>query len=111
MNGLIFQAFHRHYIEMKPQVWLIHRRGVGDPIKLAQAVHNVLKVTSTPLPQKMPSSPETPLDFKRVGKTLYGQASVGDHGVVTVNVSRRGRTPCRRRRPGGRERSSVCYSA
>ncbi len=51
VNGLIFQAFHQHYIEMKPQIWFIHWRGIGDPIKLAEAVHNVLKATSTPLPQ------------------------------------------------------------
>lgn len=87
-NGLVFQAFHQHYIELHPQVWFIHWRGIGDPIKLAQAIHNVLKVTSTPLPQKMPSKPKTPLDPKRLARILHGQASVGEQGVVTVNVSR-----------------------
>ncbi len=90
-NGLVFQAFHQHYIEMSPQVWFIHWRGVGDPIKLAHAVHNVLKATSTPLPQTMPANPTTPLDPSRLEKILHGSASVGEQGVVTVNVSRRGR--------------------
>jgi hypothetical protein len=90
-NGLTFQAFHQHYIETRPNVWFIHWRGLGPPLQLAQAVHNVLKVTSTRLPQKMPSKPKTPLDPKRLGKILHGQAQVGDEGVVTVNVPRKGK--------------------
>jgi hypothetical protein len=90
-NGLIFQAFHQHYIEMNPPVWFIHWRGFGDPLKLAKAVHNVLKATATPLPQTMPSHPKTPLDAKRLGTILHGDAQVGDEGVVTVTVQRRGR--------------------
>jgi hypothetical protein len=88
-NGLTFQAFHQHYIEMSPQVWFIHWRGVGAPLKLAQAVHNTLKATGTPLPQKMPSNPKSPLDAKRLGKILRGDAQIGSDGVVTVSVNRR----------------------
>jgi Domain of Unknown Function (DUF1259) len=88
-NGLTFQAFHQHYIEMRPQVWFIHWRGVGNPLTLARAVHNVLKSTSTPLPQKMPSNPKSPLDAKRLGKILRGDAQIGSDGVVTVSVNRR----------------------
>jgi Domain of Unknown Function (DUF1259) len=90
-NGLIFQAFHQHYIEMSPQVWFIHWRGMGAPLDLARAVHNVLKATSTSLPQTMPTNPKTPLDAQRLATILHGQAQVGNEGVVTVNVSRRGR--------------------
>lgn len=90
-NGLTFQAFHQHYTEMRPQIWFIHWRGVGRPLDLAVAVHNVLKATSTPLPQTMPSKPKTPLDAKRLAKILHGDAQVGDDGVVTVSISRRDR--------------------
>ncbi len=90
-NGLIFQAFHQHYIETQPNVWFIHFRGEGDPIQLAQAVHNVLKATSTPLPQMMPANPTTPLNADRLASILHGSAQVGEEGVVTVSVSRRGR--------------------
>jgi hypothetical protein len=88
-NDLTFQAFHQHYIEMSPQIWFIHWRGVGHPLKLAQAVHNVLKATGTRLPQTMPSNPKSPLDAKRLGKILGGAAQIGSNGVVTVNVNRR----------------------
>ncbi len=56
-----------------------------------RAVHNTLKATATPLPQKMPSHPKSPLDDKRLEKILRGKASIGDEGVVTVNVTRRDR--------------------
>jgi hypothetical protein len=87
-NGLIFQAFHQHYIEMMPNVWFIHFRGEGNALKLAQAVHNVLKATATPLPQTKPSHPTTPLDPNRLASILHGDAEVGDEGVVTVTIDR-----------------------
>jgi hypothetical protein len=90
-NGLTFQAFHQHYVEMSPQIWFIHWRGVGAPLKLAAAVHNVLKATATPLPQTMPSHPKSPLDAKRLGKILRGDSQIGSDGVVTVSVNRRDR--------------------
>ncbi|HWC86324.1 MAG TPA: DUF1259 domain-containing protein [Solirubrobacteraceae bacterium] len=89
-NGLTFQALHQHFIEMRPNVWFIHFRGVGAPLALARAVHSALKATRTPLPQKPPKNPKTPLDSKRLGSILHGDTQVGDDGVVTVNVSRRG---------------------
>lgn len=87
-NGLIFQAFHQHYIEMSPNVWFIHWRGEGDPLRLARAVKNVLDVTSTPFPQMPPANPMTPLDPDRLASVLHGSASVGDEGVVTVEIDR-----------------------
>jgi hypothetical protein len=87
-NGLIFQAFHQHYIETMPNVWFIHFRGEGDALTLATAVHNVLKATSVPLPQTMPANPTTPLDPDRLASILHGNAQVGDEGVVTVTIDR-----------------------
>lgn len=87
-NRLIFQAFHQHYIEMSPNVWFIHWRGEGDPLRLARAVKNVLDVTSTPFPQMPPAHPTTPLNPDRLASILHGSASVGDEGVVTVEIDR-----------------------
>jgi hypothetical protein len=87
-NGLIFQAFHQHYIETSPNIWFIHWRGEGDPLALARAVHNVVKATSTPLPQTKPAHPSTPLDPDRLASILHGTAEVGDEGVVTVTIDR-----------------------
>lgn len=87
-NGLTFQAFHQHYIEMSPNVWFIHWRGHGDALRLARAVKNVLDVTSMPFPQQPPAHPRTPLDPSRLAAILHGDAEVGDEGVVTVTVDR-----------------------
>ncbi len=87
-NGLIFQAFHQHYIETSPNVWFIHWRGEGPPVRLARAIKRVLDVTSTPFPQRPPSHPRTPLDPDRLASILHGSAQVGDEGVVTVTIDR-----------------------
>jgi hypothetical protein len=87
-NGLVFQAFHQHYIDTTPNVWFIHFRGLGRPLGLAHAVRRALASTATPLPQTMPSNPTSPLDSHRLARILRGDAQVGDGGVVTVNVSR-----------------------
>ncbi|MDX6702250.1 MAG: hypothetical protein QOF26_2476 [Baekduia sp.] len=87
-NGLTFQAMHQHYFDLDPMVWFIHFRGVGKPRTLAHAVRGVLAATSTPLPQKPPAKPTTPLDHGKLAKTLHGSSEIGDDGVVTISVSR-----------------------
>lgn len=89
-NGLMFQAFHQHLPDMSPQMWFMHFRGVGHPLALARAVHAAIKTTATPLPQKPPAHPSTPLDPARLGHILHGEAEVGSEGVVTVSVLRKG---------------------
>jgi Domain of Unknown Function (DUF1259) len=89
-NGLTFQAEHQHLYDFEPMVWFIHLRGKGEPVALARAVHNVLKATSTPLPQEPPTDPKTPLNAERLKSILHGyDAQVGSDGVVTVYVARR----------------------
>jgi hypothetical protein len=88
-NGLTFQAFHQHLIDMNPQIWFIHWRGIDAPLALATAVRNSLRATATPFPQTMPKDPKSPLDAKRLGKILHGDAQIGDDGVVTVSVDRK----------------------
>ncbi len=87
-NGLVFQAMHQHYFDLRPMWWFIHFRGLGNPLALARAVRNVLGATATPLPQQPPSNPTTPFDVGRLERILHGTASVGDNGVVTVDVDR-----------------------
>jgi hypothetical protein len=87
-NGLVFQAFHQH-MPTQPQIWFVHYRGVCDPISLAHSLRNAIDVTSTPLPQHMPQNPTTPLDPQKLAGILHGTATVGDEGVVTVDVPRK----------------------
>jgi len=85
---MVFQAEHQHLYDISPMVWFIHVREVGDPLRLARDVHAVISATSTPLLQEPPAHPTTPLPAKRLGQILGGPATVGENGVVTVDVPR-----------------------
>ncbi len=88
-SGMVLQGYHQHFITLNPNIWFIHFRGVSDPRTLAEMVHYVIKATRVPLPQTMPSNPKTPLDYKRLGEILGGNAMVGSEGVVTVDIPRK----------------------
>jgi hypothetical protein len=90
-NGLTFQAMHQHYFDLEPMYWFIHFRAVGDALTLARVAKAALDTTSIPFPQKGPDEPSTPFDARRLAKILHGTATVGDEGVVTVDISRKGR--------------------
>ena len=64
-GGLVFSSDAQHYFDLDPMVWFIHLRGIGRPHTLAKASRRVLAATATPLPQKPPSNPATPLDHAR----------------------------------------------
>jgi hypothetical protein len=88
-NGLVFQAFHQHFFDLKPQVFHIHLRGIGSPLGLARAVANVVGATATPLPQASPPHPTTPLNTRLLEQILGGSAEVDEEGVVVVSISRK----------------------
>lgn len=90
-GGLTFQAMHQHYFSLQPMYWFIHFRGIAAPMKLARAIKAALNVTAIPFPQEGPKKPSTSLDARRLAKILHGTATVGEEGVVTVDVSRKGR--------------------
>jgi uncharacterized protein DUF1259 len=85
---LVVQAFHQHWYDLHPQVWFVHFRGVGDPAGLARRVRSVIDHTATRLPQSPPVHPHTPLPADRIATLLGGEATVGENGIVTVDVSR-----------------------
>jgi hypothetical protein len=86
--GFVFQAFHQHLYNLSPMVWFIHMRISGPPLELARKAHELVKLTSTPLPQHAPPHPSTPLPADRLASILGGEASIGANGIVTVSVDR-----------------------
>ncbi len=88
-NGLTFQAMHQHYFDLTPMYWFIHFRGLGEPLAVTRAIKAALGATAISFPQKQPKNPTTPFDARRIGKILHGSASVGEEGVVTVDISRK----------------------
>ncbi|QKG21569.1 DUF1259 domain-containing protein [Actinomadura verrucosospora] len=87
-HGLTFQAQHQHLYDLRPMVWFLHFRAIGDPVRMAGAARAVIGKTSTPLPQHSPPHPTTPLPERRLAKILGGDATVGENGIVTVTVPR-----------------------
>jgi hypothetical protein len=87
-EGLAFQAFHQHLYDMEPDVWFMHYRGVGEVRALARRIRTVIDVTGTKLPQSSPAHSTTHLPAEKLAKILGGEATIGEHGVVTVDVSR-----------------------
>jgi uncharacterized protein DUF1259 len=87
-HHLVFQAFHQHLYDLKPMVWFVHYRGVGDPVRLARAIRAVIRTTHTPKPQPAPEHPTTPLPAKEIGDILGADATVGENGIVSVTVPR-----------------------
>ncbi len=85
---LVVQAFHQHWYDLQPQVWFIHFRGLGTPVDLARRIRSVIDHTATKLPQPSPSNPQTTLPSKRIAKVLGGDATIGENGIVTVDVPR-----------------------
>src|SRR5947209_3760918 len=88
-NHLRFQAFHQHLYDMTPLTWFIHFRGVAAPQTLAREIRAVINRTATKLPQSSPAHPTTPLPADRLAQVLGGDATVGENGIVTVDVPRR----------------------
>jgi hypothetical protein len=87
-EGLVFQAFHQHLYDLQPDVWFMHYRGVGDALALARHIRAVIDQTNVKLPQHAPSHPTTPLPANRLADILGGDATIGENGVVTVEVPR-----------------------
>ena len=88
-TGLVFQALHQHFFNLDPQVWHVHVRGAGNTFGVARGLEYVLGATRTPLPQLPPPNPTTPLDARRLGRLLGGEAEVHADGVVAVTLPRR----------------------
>lgn len=82
-------ALHNHLTQMRPVVWYIHYTGFGDAIALAHGSIAAVRETHTPLPQRPPKHPETPLDVDALERILGGTAMVQDQGVVEVDVARK----------------------
>lgn len=87
-HGLTFQAQHQHLYDLRPMVWFLHFRAIGDPLRLAGAARAAIAKTSTPLPQHSPPHPTTPLPVRKLERILGGDATVGENGIVTVTVQR-----------------------
>src|SRR5215831_12210433 len=48
-NGLEITALHNHLLRANPATFYLHIGGMGDPVKMATAIHTALAQSKTPL--------------------------------------------------------------
>jgi biotin operon repressor len=90
-SGIEITALHNHLLRGQPATLYMHVLGVGDPVKLATALHEGLALSKTPL-----GSPPTPagaqpeqidLDTAMIDRTLGAKGKVAG-GVYQFGIPR-----------------------
>ena len=89
-EGVQQTALHNHVLRESPRIMYMHITAHGDEAKIAQAVHDALALTRTPLGTPAPPStaPDIELDTVAVAGAL-GVAGKLNGGVYQVSVPRR----------------------
>ena len=82
-------GLHNHLLNENPRVMYMHVSGHGEALKLAQALHNALALTKTPLTAAAPpaQSKQIDLDTKQLDQIL-GHAGKLNGGVYQFAVPR-----------------------
>ena len=89
-GGLDITAVHNHLLRANPATFYMHVGGIGDPAKLAKAIHDALAVSKTPLaaPAAPAAQPAIDLDTAELDKIIGVKGNpVG--GVYQFAVPRR----------------------
>src|SRR5215831_6643726 len=88
-GGVDVTAVHNHLLRAEPLTFYMHIGGHGDPVKMAQTIHDALAVSKTPLtaaPAGQP--PAIDLDTAQIDQILGGKGA-NNGGVYAVNIPRR----------------------
>jgi hypothetical protein len=88
-GGVDVTAVHNHLLRAEPLTFYMHIGGHGDPVKLAQTIHDALAVSKTPLTAAPASQPPAiDLDTAQIDQIL-GAKGTNNGGVYAVNIPRR----------------------
>ena len=88
-GGVDVTAVHNHLLRAEPLTFYLHIGGHGDPVRMAQTIHDALAVSKTPLtaaPAAQP--PAIDLDTAQIDQILGGKGA-NNGGVYAVNIPRR----------------------
>jgi hypothetical protein len=84
-NGITITAVHNHLLRAQPATFYMHVAGLGDPVKLATALHDALATSKTPFgPAAVGASPAAaaPLDLD----TAKLDQAIGHKGTANGGV-------------------------
>jgi hypothetical protein len=89
-GGLDITAVHNHLLRANPATFYMHVGGMGDPAKLAQAIHDALAVSKTPLgtPAAPAAQPALDLDTAALDQVMGAKGNAAG-GVYQFAVPRR----------------------
>jgi hypothetical protein len=89
-GGLEITAVHNHLLRASPATFYMHVGGMGDPVKLAKAIHDALAVSKTPLatPAAPAAQPAIDLDTAELDK-IMGVKGRANGGVYQFGIPRR----------------------
>jgi hypothetical protein len=89
-GGLDITAVHNHLLRANPATFYMHVGGMGEPVKLAKAIHDALAVSKTPLapPAAPAAQPQLDLDTAQLDQIMGAKGNaVG--GVYQFGIPRR----------------------
>ena len=88
-GGIEITALHNHLLNESPRVMYMHINGHGDAVKLAQAIHDALSLSKTPLtaPASAPATEQFNLDTKQLDQIL-GRVGKINGGVYQYAIPR-----------------------
>lgn len=91
-NGIAITALHNHLLRAEPVTMYMHVMGHGDPIKLAQAIHEALALSRTPMETASGSSQaqRMEIDSATIDKILGAQGKVSG-SVLQYSIARKER--------------------
>jgi hypothetical protein len=75
-GGIEITAIHNHLLNESPHVMYMHIGGVGQPQKLAEALHSALVLSKTPLSNQSPKPAAADLDEKQLDTILARQGKL-----------------------------------
>ncbi len=86
-NGFEITALHNHLLNELPRIMYLHIFGIGDAIKIAQGVKNVISVTQTPLTDH-PASQTLPQEFWSTVEGIMGKKGTRIGKVIQFSYPR-----------------------
>jgi len=88
-SGLQITALHNHLFNARPATFYMHVGGMGDPVKLATAIHTALTLSGTPFTSATTSAtpPAIDLDTAAIDAALGAKGTIAG-GVYQVGVPR-----------------------
>lgn len=94
-GGIEVTALHNHLLRNQPFTMYMHVMGMGDPVKLATALHAALAASKTPLPAAAPGAeqsaagppPAIDLDTAALDQ-IMGAKGTNNSGIYAYGIAR-----------------------